>query len=76
MKAVGLAPSWSTGAREFFRLAAIWLECRLAELGRSGNADYGSDPFHAFMGQMDYQAEMDLVLKERLTSAANSRAPQ
>jgi hypothetical protein len=64
MSTLRLAPSWNTGAREFFRLAAVWLECRLAELHGAGNADYGSDPFHAFMGQMDYQSEMGLLLKE------------
>jgi hypothetical protein len=50
--------------KEFFKLAGVWLDCRLAELLAAGGADYCSDPFHAFLGQMDYEAEMGLLLRE------------
>jgi hypothetical protein len=45
--------------REFFKLAAIWLDCRYNALHVEG-----IDKVFCFIGEMDYQAEMYLLLEE------------
>jgi hypothetical protein len=44
--------------REFFRLAAVWLACRQDLLALDG------EPFWRFLGEMDYHAEMGLLVRE------------
>jgi hypothetical protein len=55
--------------REFFSLAAVWLSARWAELHVDG------DKFFHLIGQMDYQAEMSLLLKEHAESKSANLAP-
>lgn len=49
---------------EFFSLAGVWLGCRWDEINAPG------DKLWYFLGCMDYQAEMALVVE-----AARRRAP-
>ena len=46
--------------RDFFRCAAVWLACREHLLC----AETDKDQMWHFLGEMDYQAEMALILKE------------
>jgi hypothetical protein len=46
--------------REFFKLAGVWLQCRHRNLHSASPKDH----MWAFLGEMDYQAEMSLVLSE------------
>ena len=46
--------------RDFFRCAAVWLACREHLLC----AETDKDRMWHFLGEMDYQAEMALILKE------------
>lgn len=45
---------------EFFRLAAVWLWCRLEGMGSP------SDPLWVLLGEMDYHTEMWFLLNEQL----------
>jgi hypothetical protein len=55
--------------REFFSLAAVWLQCRWRELHVDG------DKFFHLIGQLDCQAEMSLLLAERGASKSERLAP-
>jgi hypothetical protein len=65
-----LRPPGARARTEFFQLAGVWLECRWKELHAPG------DKIWFLLGEMDYEAEMGLLLKEFAsgTSAADSRA--
>ena len=43
---------------EFFKLAGVWLACRQDLMLRDGS------PFWRFLGEIDYQTEMHLLLDE------------
>jgi hypothetical protein len=44
---------------EFFRLAGVWLACRVEEIDPAE-----PDPLWRLLGELDYQAEMGLLLRE------------
>lgn len=45
--------------KEFFRVAAVFLECRWHLVNTNPN-----DPLYIFVGEMDYTTEMHLILME------------
>jgi len=57
-----------TAEREFFKVAAMFLVCRLC-----GMDDDWKDPFGALLGEVDCWTEMRLILKEWRRANDDSR---
>ena len=53
-----------TWEREYFRLAAVVLNCRLHAVEAARVHDKAFDQVYNFLGEMDYSAEMGKVLQE------------
>jgi len=56
--------------REFFLLAAVWLQCRHQLLHFEG------DKVWFFLGEMDYHSEMSLLLEDVRDRQRQTRIPQ